>query len=87
MASTAFDALEKDWASANRYTAAADVDVLLSNSSNAFAFFAITDSDDAPAVEPRRAHPLQPMSSRAMQLKAGERLWVAGANAYAVIEA
>lgn len=86
MASTAYSALEKDWTSNSRFTAATDVDILVSNTSNAFAFFAITASDNPPAIDPRSAHPLQPMTGRAMQLRAGERLWIAGTNANAVIE-
>ncbi|MCB1313111.1 MAG: hypothetical protein KDK29_15105 [Sedimentitalea sp.] len=86
MASTAFNTLEKDWDPVSRFTAATDVDVLLSNTSSAFAFFSITADDTAPGIDPRSAHPLQPMTGRAMQLRAGERLWLAGMNANAVLE-
>lgn len=87
MASTAYDALTKNWTVESRFTAAADTDILLSNPSNEIVHFSLTVDDSAPAISPARGHPLKPLSVLAMQLKSGERLWLSGENAFAVIEA
>lgn len=87
MASTPFDSLAKDWTVGSRFTAAADTDILLSNPSSDYVHFALTLDDTAPTIPAKRANPLKPMSVQPMQLRAGERLWMAGENAFAVIEA
>ncbi|MFK7754846.1 MAG: hypothetical protein AB8B51_20160 [Sedimentitalea sp.] len=86
MASTPYDQLTDDWSSVSRFTAIAAVDVLLSNPSSGIVYFALTDSNTAPDLEMGRANPLRPKSGRPMQLRAGERLWMAGEDAFAVIE-
>lgn len=86
MASTPYDALENVWSASHRYTATADVDILLSNPSSGILYFALTTSDTNPGIEPRRAHPLRPKSGRPMRLTTGERLWLAGEDSFAVIE-
>ena len=66
------------WTGANRYTAVAEVDVMLSNTGGNTAHFDITLDDTQPVVPVALGHPVQPGSSRAMKLKAGDRLWIAG---------
>ena len=77
--------LTLEWAAANRYTAAAEQDVLLSNSGTYPMYFAITADDTPPTVASVRAHPLPIYASRAMQLQAGERLWLAGYAGHAAL--
>ena len=74
------------WQAANRFTAAADTDVILSNPSSDIVYFALTTSDTPPAASPRRTNPLKPNERQPMVLASGERLWVAGYGAYAAIE-
>lgn len=80
MPSTTF-ALAPSWDVANRYTAASDVDVLLTNSGNATMVFEITTSDSIPALSVGDGHQLLAGANRAMQLKAGYRLWLASLGA------
>ena len=86
MASTPYDVLNDSWSAENRYTAGSAVDILLSNPSSGIVYFALTSDDSQPVVEPKRSHPLRPKSGQPMQLSAGERLWIAGEDAFAVIE-
>ena len=87
MASNPFASLTKSWTVGNRFIAAADTDILLSNPSSDYVYFALTLDDTAPAISANRANPLKPMSVQPMQLRLGERLWMAGESAFAVIEA
>lgn len=66
------------WSAEARYTAPGDVDVLISNAGGDTAHFDVTADDTAPAITVGQGHPVQPGTSRAMVLKAGERLWLAG---------
>lgn len=86
MASTPYDTLTADWSATNRYTANTAVDILLSNPSSGIVYFALTSDDTMPALSAKRAHPLRPKSGQPMQLSIGERLWIAGEDAFAVIE-
>lgn len=87
MASTPFDTLTPNWSAANRFTASADTDILLSNPSSDIVFFALTTDDTVPAIPVRRSNPLKPLGTRPMRLFSGERLWIAGESSFAVIEA
>ena len=84
MASTEYT-LTADWSATNRYTAGADVDVLISNPSGYSLRFELTGTDATPALAARRGHPIGPGQSRAMQLTSGERLWLVGEGAIAVV--
>ena len=77
MSSTAYS-LAGQWSAGARYTAPGDVDVLMSNSGGDTAHFDVTADDTAPVIPVGQGHPVQPGTSRAMTLKAGERLWMAG---------
>ena len=72
MADTDYD-LTTAISATNRYTAAADVDVLLSASGAFQLRWSITPDDTAPTV---KGHPLDPNRSQALQLKTGDRLWM-----------
>lgn len=85
MASTYFD-LEDDWSATNRYTAAADVDILVSNSGGYAVRWSITSNDTAPTIPVSRAHVLGIGDRLPLQLSSGERLWLAGTNADATLE-
>lgn len=84
MPSTTFK-LTFDWAATNRHTASADQDILLSNVGGSSVQFEITTDDAFPALGASQGHTVQPSRSFAMQLKAGERLWMAGGNAQATL--
>ncbi|MDK3072780.1 hypothetical protein QO034_06630 [Sedimentitalea sp. JM2-8] len=77
--------LDDTWDAANRFTAVADVDVDLSNSRAYFLFFVITGTDALPAIPVRDARPISPMAAEQMQLQTGDRLWVAGKGASALL--
>lgn len=80
-----FEDLTDTWEVAERYTASVDVDVLLSNTSAYFMFFVLTENDTPPSHKVRRGHLVAPMRSEAFQLKANERLWVAGGWAHGLL--
>ncbi|WP_170432995.1 hypothetical protein [Ruegeria arenilitoris] len=81
MTSTVIDATET-WNPDARYTANGDTDILLSYPENKhrskIARYITTMSDDLPTLTVGLGHPLLPLDSKPMQLKAGERLWLAG---------
>ena len=77
MSSTLFSPANQ-WSGSSRYTAVAEVDVMVSNTGGNTAHFDITVDDTPPSVPVAQGHPVQPGSSRAMKLKAGDRLWIAG---------
>ena len=78
MASTVYT-LSNIWSTAAKYTAAAEVDILISNpNGNTVVTWTITASDTLPTVEESAGHPLLPHTSRAMTLASGERLWTTG---------
>ncbi|WP_171208053.1 MULTISPECIES: hypothetical protein [unclassified Ruegeria] len=66
------------WIASNRHTATADEDILLSNVGGDTIHFEITTDDAVPALDVSKGHPVQPGRSQAMQIKSGERLWIAG---------
>lgn len=72
MADTDYD-LTTTRSATNRYTAASDVDVLLSASGGFALRWSITPDDTVPTVT---GHPLEPNNSQALQLKTGDRLWM-----------
>lgn len=62
----------------NRYTAAADIDVRLSNPSEWHVMaWTLTTSDVAPVAEPSNWNKIKPLEGQAMTLTMGERLWMA----------
>ena len=66
------------WSADARYTAGADVDILLSNASGQHTLlWIITTTDTVPTSPVASGNPIKPDSSRAMQLLSGERLWLA----------
>lgn len=75
------------WSSAARYTASGETEIMLSNSGGGLMFWAITAGDTAPTVVVRKCHPLKALQSIAMTLADTERLWIAGANGSAAVEA
>lgn len=70
----------RQWSAVNRYTAAAEVDIIISNTGGNTAHFDVTNDDAEPPMPVIQGHPVQPGKSRAMKLKSGERLWMAGAT-------
>lgn len=74
-----------DWAVTNRYTAAADQDILLSNVGGDSLRFELTEDDALPSLDTGLGHIVQPGRSVAMQLKSGERLWLVGDDAQATL--
>ena len=82
MPTSPFDELTDAWEVSNRHTAAADQDILLTNTSGYVAYFEITTTDDLPGVHVRKAHPVRPGRSVPMQLMAGERHWFAGVQSH-----
>lgn len=67
------------WTSGARYTAAADVDVLLYNpGQHGILRFTITTNDTTPTVPLERAAPVGPGDRQPIGLLTGERLWMAG---------
>lgn len=81
MADTAYT-LTDDWDSDNRYTAAADVDVLVSipgmERPDAIGRIAIiAGADTTPSITAAQGHPIKAGGSRAIALKSGDRLWLA----------
>ena len=85
MASTAYVTTE-GWDAANCYTAAADVDVLLTCTSGEMIRWSITTNATPPSIMVGEGHILQTYDRIAMTLSAGERLWLAGRNATATLE-
>ncbi|KIC36535.1 hypothetical protein [Leisingera sp. ANG-M7] len=83
MPTTHYDQLSETWQAGKRHTAAADQDILLTNTSSYTVYFEITTTDDLPGIHVRKAHPVHAGQSTPMQLKAGERLWLAGKGASA----
>lgn len=62
----------------NRYTAAAETDVLLSNPSEWHVMaWTLTTSDTSPTADPANWNKIGPREARAMTLALGERLWMA----------
>jgi len=82
MADTPYKASDS-WSETARYTAAEDVDVLLSAVLNSLTF-SITADDVAPAFPAGHGHPVAAGASLPMKLKAGERLWIASSHGSAV---
>ncbi|MDK3073803.1 hypothetical protein QO034_11825 [Sedimentitalea sp. JM2-8] len=82
MATTAYTLLDT-WDAVNRYTAAGETDVILSNTGGRVVTWTLTTNNLKPAVAISQGHPLLPYLSQAMKLKDGERLWMAGAGATA----
>lgn len=77
MASTPYS-LTPEWTAANRYTAAAAVDIRLSNRDPGRAiYFTITTSDVIPTVAVDEASILAPYDAQAMTLSNGDRVWMA----------
>lgn len=83
MPTTPYEQLSDSWDATKRHTAAADQDILLTNTSGYIVYFEISTTDDLPGIHVRKAHPDLPGQSIPMQLKAGERLWLAGEGASA----
>lgn len=72
----------------NRYTASAETDIALSNSSEAHAMsWTITANDTAPTAHPANWGKIAPMEMRAMTLANGDRLWMACASGQPVVAA
>lgn len=74
-----------EWVAENRHTAPVDQDILLSNVGGASIRFEITADDALPELDAALGHTVQPGRSFAMQLKAGERLWLVGDDAQATV--
>jgi len=70
----------KLWAAAGRYTASGETEIMLSNTGGGMQRWATTADDTAPTILPNQAHPLPPLTSRAMTLPDTVRLWVVGAS-------
>lgn len=92
MAKTTFPAsvdatLSDTWDGANKYTAASEIAVLLCNPSNDVLYFTLTADDTPPTGPLARSPSLKTHDRQPLTLAAGERLWVAGHGAFAVIEA
>lgn len=68
--------LSTDWEAANRYTAAIDTYVLLSNAGEPSVAWTMTDSDLIPAITPRQANVLVRDSAFQLMVPAGQRLWL-----------
>lgn len=86
MASTAFDKLKNTWEAANRFTAAVETDVLVTCTSGHMVRWSITADDTPPTISVGQGHIIAEHDARAMKLKTGERLWLAGAGATATLE-
>lgn len=76
-----YEDLTDTWEATDRFTAPANVDIKLSNTSAYFMYYVLTEDDTVPGLKVRRSHPAPPMRSVHFQMMAGERLWVAGRNA------
>ena len=86
MAGTVYT-LSTIWSTAAKYTAAAEVDVLLGNpNSDTVINWTITANDTLPTIEESNSMPLLPNASRAITLASGERLWTTGAKGSSVVE-
>jgi len=73
--------VKPEWVAAGRYTAAADVDVNLCNSSTAFnARWTTTADNSDPQIAVSQGNPLPKDSDKAMSLPNGARLWVASVS-------
>ncbi len=81
MASNPFDDLTDDWDVTMRMTFASETDVILSNPSDAFVFYAITTDTTVPTIMLCRANPRGPKSAIGLKMKAGEYLWLGGEGA------
>ncbi|ANT39925.1 hypothetical protein RGUI_4120 [Rhodovulum sp. P5] len=73
--------LDADWSASARFTAATDMDINIGNPSTwARLSWDLTTDDTPPAVAPALATPMLPGAEKGLQLRAGERLWLAGAK-------
>lgn len=86
MAHNPYTVAAKAFGAAARYTAAADVDILITNPTNGFAHslrFLITTDDTVPASTLfATAGEIRSGRDKALQLTAGERLWLAGDDVF-----
>ena len=87
MASTPYNDLTNDWSPYARYSVAEGQDVLISNPSGQFLFFAITHDAAPPEIEVRRSNPIGPLSNLPITLPEGGWIWLGGVKAFANIEA
>lgn len=76
MATLTYDLTSAEWLSGNRYTASGETDIRLSNTGPNKLVWAMTDDDTAPAITPRRGHPIASGDYAAMIMPAGQRLWI-----------
>jgi len=75
---TADYTLTGEWSASARYTAAADVDAYLANTSLSFPLsWATTTGDTAPTVAVARAAKILPAEGLGVQLLSGDRVWFA----------
>ena len=77
MATTQYN-LDRLWQASARYTAAGDIDVLITNPTQFPAFWWITTNDTAPTINYETANPIGALGSQAISLATGERVWLAG---------
>ncbi len=84
MTTTVLD-VEQQWTTGARYTAAAAVDVLLSNSGGVALRFTLTEDDTIPTIPVHDAPVLGIRGNIPMQLRLGERLWISGADGKATV--
>ena len=85
MATTIYP-LPTTWGSTARYTAAGDVDVLLSNpNDDTTIHFEITTSDTTPTINPSASASLTPKLSQSIALATDDRLWITAAKGYAAV--
>lgn len=75
--------LSTDWSPINRCTEAADVHVPISNTCGEKIQFEVTTSDTLPVLAFTQGHPVMPSLGQPLQLKTGDRLWLAGAGSEA----
>ena len=72
----AFD-LADGWSAGAKYTAAAEIAVVIGNSDETEPmFFVIGDDDTVPTIAPAAARRIEPAGERVMTLASGERLWM-----------
>jgi hypothetical protein len=70
--------VESQAAAAARYTADADVDVLIGNPDpGSRIYWTVTPDDTAPTIAPRMWNSVAPDSGQSLSLKTGDRLWLA----------
>lgn len=86
MAHNPYTVAAKAFGASARYTAAADVDILITNPTNSFAHslrFLITTDDTVPAASSFvTAGEIRSGRDKALQLLTGERIWFAGDDVF-----